>query len=180
MKTLKNLRKLVIAAGCAFLVLPAAAQSNPKLSDEEVAYVAVTANQIDIDNGRLAKEKSRNAEIRQFAETMINDHKAVIDQASALVKKLGVTPQENSVSTQLLSDAQKTEKALRAKEGIAFDKAYMDHEVAYHQAVISAVRSLLIPETENQELKALLQAILPALEAHLEHAKMVQQHLAVK
>jgi len=155
--------------------MPAFAQENPTLSDAEVASVAVAANQIDINYAQLAKEKSKNAEVLKFAETMARDHKAVIDQAVALVTKLGVTPQDNAVSKQLLSDADKTMKTLRAKSGKAFDKAYIDNEVAYHKAVIAAVEGLLIPESENAELKALLESIVPALNAHLEHAQMVQK-----
>jgi putative membrane protein len=157
------------------LLVPALGQNNPTLSDAEVAHTAVTANQIDIDHAKIAKEKSKDAEVLKFAETMANDHKAVIDQAVALVTKLGVTPKDNAVSKQLLADAEKASKMLRAKSGKAFDKAYIDNEVAYHKAVISAVEDLLIPESENTELKELLQSIVPALNAHLEHAMMVQK-----
>jgi putative membrane protein len=94
------------------------------------------------------------------------------------VKKLGVTPKDNKVSQQLLTDSKKTAKMLRSKSGEAFNKAYIDNEVAYHKAVISAVESLLIPETENNELKELLQNVVPALKAHLEHAIMVQAKIA--
>lgn len=175
MKTSKSLRKLVIAGCLATFALPSFAQENPKLSDEEVAFIAVTANQIDINNAVLAKEKSKNENVLKFAETMANDHKAVIDQATALVKKLGVTPKDNSVSQQLMVDAEKTKKTLQTKTGKDFDKAYADNEVAYHKAVISAVKDLLIPQTENQELKDLLHSILPAFNAHLEHAEMLQK-----
>ncbi|MBB6611587.1 DUF4142 domain-containing protein [Pontibacter sp. Tf4] len=155
-------------------------QNNPKLSDAEVASVAVIANQIDIDQAMLAKERSKNQDVLQFAETMINDHKAVIKQASDLVQKLGVTPKENAVGKQLQADAAKTANMLRTKSGSAFDKAYVNNEVAYHKAVISAVEGLLIPESENEELRNLLQSIVPALNAHLEHAQMLQKQLNQK
>lgn len=163
---------------CMCLALTGAyGQGSQTLSDAEVASVAVVANQIDIGYAEVAKEKSRNAEILKFAETMANDHKAVIEQAGFLVKKLGVTPQANDVSKKLLADAEKTVRALRAKSGNDFNEAYIDNEVAYHKAVISAVEGLLIPETENAELKALLQNVLPALKAHLAHAEMVQKNI---
>ncbi len=151
------------------------AQENPKLSDAEVASVAVVANQIDIAYADIANEKSQNAEILKFARTMASDHKAVIGQAADLVKKLGVTPKENDVSKKLLADAENTKKLLRSKSGDAFNKAYIDNEVAYHKAVIGAVEGLLIPETENAELKTLLQNVVPALKTHLAHAEMVQK-----
>lgn len=173
MKNLKTFTTVLVAAS--MLTGSLYAQENPKLSDPEVAHVAVVANQIDIAYAEIAKEKSKDADILKFAETMTNDHNAVINQASALVKKLNVTPKENSVSQKLLADAEQTKKTLRAKSGKAFNKAYIDNEVAYHKAVIGAVEGLLIPEAENGELKALLQNIVPALKTHLEHAEMVQK-----
>ncbi len=180
MKTLPTLRKLALVGCYAILIFPVVAQEKPKLSDEEVASVAVTANQIDIDKAQLAKGKSKNPEVLQFAETMAKDHQAVIEQASALVKKLNVSPKDNAVSRQLLADAAKSEKTLQTKAGKDFDKAYINNEVAYHKAVIDAVSNLLIPETENQELKELLQNILPALNAHLQHAQMLQKQTTSK
>ena len=156
------------------------AQQSPKLSDAEVAHTAVTANQIDIDFAEIAKSKSSNTDILKFAETMANDHNAVIAQAVALAKKLGVTPVSNDVSKQLIADAEKTKKMLRETSKKNFDKVYIDNEVSYHKAVISAVEGLLIPETENSELKELLQNVVPALKAHLQHAEMVQKMFSGK
>ena len=155
--------------------LPSFAQTS--FTDPEVASVAVAANQIDIEYAGIAKKKSKNTEILNFAETMTKDHNAVIAQASDLVKKLNVTPKDNAVSQKLNSDAEQTRKMLNAKSGSEFDKAYIDNEVAYHKAVIDAVKNLLIPETENQQLKDLLTSILPALDTHLQHAEMVQKKI---
>lgn len=171
MKFLINLMAVMLLGG----IYTANAQSN--LSDPEVAAVAVAANQIDIKNGELAKTKSKNSDVINFAETMIRDHNAVLGQASDLVKKLSVTPKENSLSEKLNSDADATRKLLNSKSGAAFDKAYVDNEVAYHKAVIDAVKNVLIPDTDNQELKQLLTDILPALNTHLEHAQMLQKKM---
>jgi putative membrane protein len=103
------------------------------------------------------------------------DHQAVIDQAVALVTKLGVTPKDNDVSKKLMSDSEATIKTMKTKSGKAFDKAYVDNEVAYHKAVISTVENVLIPQAQNAELKSLLQKVLPTLKTHLEHAEMVQK-----
>lgn len=155
-------------------------QQGPKLSDPEVAHVAVTANQIDIDFAEIAKSKSRNEDILKFAETMSNDHNAVIAQAVELAKRLGVTPVDNDVSKKLLTDAGTTKQKLLATPKKDFDKVYIDNEVSYHKAVISAVEGLLIPETDNSELKELLQNVVPALKAHLGHAEMVQKKFTGK
>lgn len=152
------------------------AQEKPKLSDAEVAFIAVTANQIDIAYADIAKQKSKDPEVLKFAETMQRDHKGVIDQAVALAKKLGVNPLDNSVSKKLVTDSEATKKDLLSRSGKSFDKAYIDNEVGYHKAVIQAVEDLLIPETENGELKQLLSNVLPALKAHLMHAEMMQKN----
>lgn len=174
MKT-RIILSLTAIACFALFATNAMAQQISKLSDAEVAHAAVTANQIDIDFAKIAKSKSSNTDILKFAETMTNDHNAVIAQAVELAKKLGVTPVSNDVSKKLTADAAKTTKMLRATSKNRFDKLYIDNEVSYHKAVISAVEGLLIPETENSELKELLQNVVPALKAHLEHAEMVQK-----
>lgn len=156
------------------------AQDAPKLSDPEIAHVAVTANQIDVDYAAIAKEKSTNKDVLHFAETMAKDHSGVIKQATALVTKLKVTPKDNAVSKSLKEGEVKTSKMLRSLKGAAFDKAYIDNEVAYHKAVIDAVRNVLIPQAQNAELKALLEAVAPVLDSHLAHAEMVQKEFAKK
>lgn len=179
MKT-RTILSLTAIACFTFFASDSQAQQNPKLSDAEVAHAAVTANQIDIDFAEVAKSKSSNTEILKFAETMRNDHNAVITQAVALATKLGVIMVNNDVSKQLTADAEKTRNMLRTTSKKNFDKVYIDNEVSYHKAVISAVEGLLIPETENSELKELLQNVVRALKTHLEHAEMVQKMFSDK
>lgn len=178
---MKKLKSFVLSAGgiLSFSLLFASvsnAQDAPKLTDPEIASVAVTANQIDIDYATIAQKKSTDKEVIRFATTMQNDHKAVIDMAVKLVTKLNVTPKTNAVTQSLLDGAKKTAAMLNSKSGKEFDKAYIDNEVAYHEAVISAIETLLIPQAQNAELKALLEKVLPSLRVHLEHAKMVQKN----
>lgn len=167
---------LVLSTG--LLSLAATAQKSQKLTDPEIASVAVTANQIDIDYAKIAIKKSKNAQVIEFAKTMAKDHQAVINKAVALVTKLGVTPKDNATSQSLNAQAIKTRKMLNAKSGKAFDKAYVDNEVAYHTAVIGAVETVLIPDATNQELHDLLVSAVPLFKAHLEHAKMIQKSLS--
>ncbi len=181
MKNFQNVKKVTLLAGaflCSVTLLsPAFGQNTPTLSDPEIASVAVVANQNDIDFAEIAKQKSQNPEVLEFANTMIKDHKTVIDLAVALVTKFHVTPKDNAVSKKLLSDAEKTKKMLNSKSAKEFDKAYVDNEVAYHKAVIAAVKNVLVPQSQNAELKALLQKVVPILEAHLAHAEMTQKKM---
>ena len=150
----------------------------PDLSDPEVAHVAVTANSIDIDIAKLVPSHTTNAAVRQFATTMITDHTAVNAQAGALATKLGVTPKDNAVSESLQTGATSARVSLEPLHGAAFDRAYMDREVAYHQAVLDAIDKLLVPTTENAELRKLLVDVRPAIATHLEHAKHLRSQLA--
>ena len=152
--------------------------ATPDLSDPEVAHVAVTANAIDIELAQFAQTRTRTAAIRQFAQTMINDHTAVNGQATALAGKLGVTPADNAVSQSLLTGAAQARQGLESLQGAAFDRNYMDREIGYHQAVLDAIDKLLVPTTENAELKNLLVAVRPAIAAHLEHAKQIRAQLS--
>lgn len=178
MKKFKNyVCTMAALIGFAFIYTPAAAQQKPQLTDPEITSVAVTANQIDVDYGKIALKKSHNKDILDFARTMIRDHEGVIKQAVALATKLGVTPKTNAVTKSLLDNSVKIKKELNAKKGKAFDKVYIDNEVAYHEAVISTVKNVLIPETQNAELKDLFIKISPVLDGHLAHAKKVQAEL---
>lgn len=167
-----------LVAAAAATGLRAQEATPPNLSDPEVAHVAVTANTIDIIAGRFALTRTRNAEVRAFANTMITDHTAVNGQASALATRLHVTPADNAVSQSLMTGAAAAHRAQESLRGAAFDRAYMDREVAYHQAVLDAIDNVLIPTTENADLKKLLVDVRPAIAAHLAHARRLQASLS--
>jgi len=149
-------------------------------SDPQIAGIVVTANQIDIDAGKLAKAQSKSKEVQQFAQQMITDHTAVNKQAAALAKKLGVTPEDSDTSKALKQAAADTAKKLKGLKGAQFDKAYVDNEVAFHQQVLDAIDKVLVPGAKNEELKALIVKVRPAIVAHLEHAKHLQGSLPKK
>ncbi|MAP81275.1 MAG: hypothetical protein CL526_09325 [Aequorivita sp.] len=164
----------------AFLFIPPTvhSQDNATLSDAEIAHVAVVANQIDIDYAKIAIERTQSKEVRQFAQTMITDHNTIINLAVDLVKKLGVTPQDNAVSQSLLNKAADTMESLKNAKKSEFNQMYVDNEVAYHKAVIDAIKTVLIPQSKNAELKALLKTAVPILETHYHHAKMTQSKIS--
>ena len=168
------MRALIIAAVLCLSVAGAAAQPP---NDAQIAHIVVTANQVDIDAGHLAVANASNAEVKKFAQEMVKVHGDVKDQAAALAAKLKVTPADNPTSQSLKAGGDKNIANLKTLKGAAFDKAYMDNEVGYHQAVIEAVEKTLIPGASNAELKALLVKVAPTFVAHLEHAKKIQSSL---
>jgi putative membrane protein len=167
----KMLGALLLAAGFGLAQAPALAAD--KLTDPQIAHIAYTAGVIDIDAAKLALKTSKNKEVIDFANNMVADHTAVNDQALALVKKLGVTPEDNDVSKSLVSGAEAEQAKLAKLSGADFDKAYVANELAYHKAVNGALKDTLIPSASNAELKALLTQGLKIFEGHQQHAQML-------
>ena len=165
----------LITALAALYLLGAAplAQAADKPTDPQIAHIAYTAGVIDIEAAKLAISKSKNKDVVDFAESMVLVHEAVNVQALDLVKKLNVTPDDNDTS-KALTQAAAAERAKLAKlDGVDFDKAYVDNEVAYHKQVNGALETLLIPSAQNAELKSLLETGLKIFQGHEQHAETV-------
>jgi putative membrane protein len=145
-------------------------------NDAQIAHIAYTAGVIDIAAGKQALARSKNEAVRDFAEEMVRDHGAVNDQALALVKKLGMTPEDNPTSAALNKGAADELEKLGSLDGAAFDREYVNNEVAFHRTVNDALRTTLIPGAQNGELKALLETGLSLFSEHQMHA----EHLAMK
>jgi putative membrane protein len=146
-------------------------------TDPQIAAIVVTANQVDIDAGKLAQSMAASKEVKDFAQLMITDHSGVNKAASELVQKLKVTPEDNPTSASLKKGGDENVAKLKQLKGAAFDRAYVDHEVTYHVSVLDAIDKTLIPSAKNEELKALLVKVRPAFVAHLEHAKKLQSQM---
>jgi putative membrane protein len=146
-------------------------------TDPQIAHIAYTAGQLDVEAGKQALEKSKNPDVRNFAQRMIADHASVNEQALALVKKLKVTPEDNPTSQNLTKGADAERTKLAGLDGAAFDKAYVDNEVAYHKTVNAALSSTLIPDAQNAELKSLLEKGLTLFQSHQQHAETLAKQL---
>jgi putative membrane protein len=169
----------IVLATAGLLVMSAAGVSAEGVSaegvnDAQIASIVVTANQVDIDAARLAVTRAASQEVKAFARVMVTDHTGVNKAATDLAAKLKVTPEDNATSQSLKAEGDKALAQLKTLEGAAFDRAYIEREVAYHQQVIDALDKTLIPGATNDELKALLVKVRPAFIAHLEHAKRLR------
>jgi putative membrane protein len=166
-KLTMGLAALCLLSGAAF------AQGAAKPTDPQIAHIAYTAGQLDIDAAKQALAKSKNKEVRAFADDMVRDHTAVNKQALDLVAKLKVKPEDNDTSKSLTKAAAAKKAELAKLSGAAFDKAYVANEVAYHKTVNGALETLLIPSASNAELKSLLQTGLKIFQGHEQHAEHV-------
>lgn len=172
MKTLIS----TLAATCMALTASFALAAD-KPTDPQIAHIAYSAGVIDVEAAKLALQKTKNAEVKAFAESMQKDHEAVNEMALALVKKLKVTPEDNATSKALVTAADEKRAELGKLEGKAFDKAYIENEVAYHKQVNGALETLLIPSAQNAELKSLLETGLKLFQGHEQHAEHVAADL---
>ena len=170
-----TIKHALFGAAALLLVGAPAAAAGP--TDPQIAHIAYTAGALDIAAAKQALARSHNKAVRSFAQEMVRDHKAVNDKALALVKKLHVTPQDNPTS-QGLSKAAAAESAKLAKlSGAAFDREYVNNEVAYHKTVNGALATVLIPNAKNGELKSLLETGLTLFKEHQAHAEQVAKGL---
>jgi putative membrane protein len=177
---MSKLRMTLIGACLCLAPYSAMAQQAAKITDPQIAHIAYTAGQIDIQAAELALKQSQNKEVKAFANDMVRDHKAVNEKALALVKKLNVKPEDNDTSRQLMQQAEAKRKELSTLKGAAFDKAYAQNEVAYHQQVNGALQNTLIPNASNSELKDLLSTGLKIFQGHQQHAEHLVQSLPAR
>lgn len=172
---MKTLMSTALGFSLAFTVGPMVHAQAP--TDPQIIGIVQTANRIDISDARLALRKSTNPQVKEFANQMISDHTNLEKSVSNLASKLGVTQAPSATSRQLKQQAAEEDKKLSSLKGKSFDEEYASHEIAFHQAVINAAKSALIPDAKNAQLKSALEETAPMLQGHLEHAQHLQQSL---
>ena len=163
--------------GAAAILMAASPAIAAGPTDPQIAHIAYTAGNLDVAAGKQALARSHNRAIRSFAQEMIRDHQAVNAKALALVKKLQVTPQDNPTSQSLTKGAAAERAKLAKLHGAAFDREYVNNEVAYHKTVNGALEKVLIPSAKNGELKSLLETGLTLFREHQAHAEQVAKAL---
>jgi putative membrane protein len=168
---------LTAILGAGALVFGGAAIAAEGPNDAQIAHIAYTAGNIDVAAAKQALAKSQSPVIREFASEMVRDHEAVNTKALELVTALKVTPEDNPTSQALSKAADDTMKKLAALDGVAFDRAYVDNEVAFHKTVNGALESTLIPSAQNEQLKSLLETGLTLFREHQLHAEHVASDL---
>ena len=142
-----------------------------RLSDAQIAAVAMAANKVEIEAAQAARKKTKNGQVKRFAADMIRDHTSANNQAAALVKRLGLPPEESETSRSLTRDAGDNLATLKPLKGKEFDKAYAAQALAAHRQVLAMLDDRLIPGAENADLKSLLESVRAVVSEHLAHAQ---------
>lgn len=175
------MRALAHTLAAVFLVAGSAAAqggtAQPALDDAAIVGIFDAANTLDIETGSLAESKASRATVKSFGAMLVRDHRGVRQQGRDLAQKLGVTPTPVPADFPLKTAHDETMTKLRSLSGDAFDKAFLEHEVAFHKAVIDAVTTTLLPAIKNAELKAFVQKVAPAFEAHMRQAEQLLKQM---
>jgi putative membrane protein len=146
------------------------AQANSKLDDPTIVAIFDAANRYDIETGSLAASKGHSAAVRDFGTMLVRDHGNVRTQGRDLAASLKVTPTPPKDFALAKAHAEAM-RSLRKLHGRAFDRAFLQHEVDFHDAVIDAVTKTLLPAIQNPQLKDLVTKIAPAFVAHRDAAQ---------
>jgi putative membrane protein len=129
-------------------------------------HTAGIANTFEIQSSQLALQKSSNADVKQFAQQMIDDH------TKAGAKLAGITKDDKMPAppTQLDAKHKKIMGSLQEKSGASFDSAYIQAQTkAHHEAV--NLFSKYGKSGENPDLKKFASTTLPTLQSHLQHVE---------
>ena len=161
----------LLVSNTAFAQTPAkasAAASAAALSkaDQKIVTDMAIANMAEVDAGKMAVSKTQNAEVKTFAQKMIDDHTKALNDVTALAQSKGVT---------LPTEVDAPHKAMAAKldklSGDAFDKAYMaDAGVSDHNKVHGKLKGFE-SKAKDPDVKALAAKMLPTVEEHMKLAK---------
>lgn len=164
-------------AAALFLLSGAATAQEPAIGDPEIAAIMKAANDVDIEGGKLASKRAASPEVRAFAEQMISEHTQANEMARDVTRKIKLKPKESQTSDTLKTAGKETRKKLKDLKGAAFDRGYIDSEVAMHQTVLQTIDKTLVPNAGSEEMKSLLAKVRPTIVDHLEHAKQLQAKL---
>ena len=147
------------------------------LSDEQIAAITGAANRGEIDQAKLATEKSKNPKIKKFAAMMAAHHGEANTKSIDMLRKAHITPEESPASTQMTTESSKLVESLKPMNGPEFDRAYIDAQVKEHTAILDAFDTKMLPVVKNADLKSDLTAMRAKIDGHLKEAQAIQKSL---
>jgi len=158
----------------------ASMQGDARMTDANIAAIVLALNNTDISYARLVPSRSERDDVKQFAERMLTDHTGVNALVNELLMKLDFAPEDNVTSLDLRDESADKRDLMRDLTGYKFDSTYVENEVVYHQRFLERLDLMLMPRARSIELKGLLNAVRPAVAAHLAHAEQVRANVIAK
>jgi putative membrane protein len=156
--------------------LDVAAQGSP-LTDAQIITIVADISEIDVEAGKLAQFKSKDPEVHFFAHRMIADHGTASQSAAELMRRLKLAPQDSTISQDLKIEGRRNIAKLTPLRGVAFDRIYVAHELAFHEQAVDMIDKTLAPQARDDGLRRLLAKVRPAFHSHLLHARRLQESL---
>jgi putative membrane protein len=167
----------MFALFCLAWSLDAGAQGMP-LTNAQIVTIVADLSEIDIEAGKLTQFKSKDPEVHFFAHRMIADHGTASQSAAELMRRLKLAPQDSSISQDLKIEGRRNIAKLTPLRGLAFDRVYVAHELAFHEQALDMIDKTLAPQAKDDGIRRLLAKVRPAFHSHLLHARRLQESLA--
>lgn len=166
---------LLVPAALAQVPADAAAGAAPQpLTDNQIQHVFITANRGEVVTSQPVLDDLQDAEVRAFAQQMVEEHTRVVERAEALPDLM---PEMNPVSMSLTEVAQGTARELEGMDAAMLDRQYIEKQVVLHGHTLAMLDHVLIPAAQDEALRALMEETRPAVEAHLVRAKELHHRM---
>lgn len=147
------------------------------LNDRRVAGIMIEANQGEVHAAELAKSRSTNAAVLQYAQHMIDDYSSATERMQGLLDAKGMQTEDSAVRQNVARQAMETLNQLWATPAESFDLAYADSQILMHTTVLQLLDQRMLPATQDTELKTELSAAREKVAAHLAEAEQLRSSL---
>lgn len=148
--------------------------------DPNIAAMVLASNNTDISYARLVPARALHGDVKKFAERMLTDHNGINSLIHDLIRTQDLAPVDNEMSLDMRDESANKRDILRELSGFAFDSTYMENEISYHQNFLASIDEVMLPGVRNPALRDLLNALRPAVAAHLAHAEQVRATVLMK
>jgi putative membrane protein len=176
-QTMKSalLLTLLLSAACSTTSI---GNSNTRLDDDrEVAMIVRVANLSEVREGNVARTRATDPAVRDFAVMMVNEHSNAETKAETDLLKADLAFTDSEVSRKLDAESGAVAESLSQLKGSQFDQAYMDRQIAVHQAVLDTIDKTLLPKARNRHLRDVIKETRTTVQTHLEKAKTIRAAL---
>jgi putative membrane protein len=145
----------------------ATASGTAKLTaaDRKAIMDMAMSSMAEVEMGKLAQSKSQNADVKEFAAKMVEDHGKAMTEVQALAESKGV-----KLPTELDKKHKAMATSLEKMSGDAFDRAYIKQGgVGAHKETMAKLQAAR-KGAKDADVKAQVEKTIPVVETHLKHA----------
>jgi putative membrane protein len=168
----------LLLSACAMNTSTATMDLGPNATSEsDIASIVMAANEGEVEQGRAASTRATSEEVRSFAQMMVTEHTNAMNAGRDTFNRAGINASENNISTTLRSNSAQTVTNLATYQGAAFDRMYVETQVALHDWLLRSLDTALIPSARTPEVRTLLQTQRASVAMHLEHARTLLNRL---